>query len=238
MNKTGRGEIRVRHKDRSLSVQYYRNPEATAAAFRDGDGWYYTGDVGEWAVDEHGQFLRQKNGEHVLIIVDRVKDLCELYVDGDSKWVDASRLELDLYHAAPFVRQICLVCDRNQSQMVALLVPSDGEQERWRPSGDSALADESLEHNAEFATYLLQELKHHAASQASSRGRALQMFELPCAVVVCAQPWTPENGLLTANGKLKRGDLKRRFLKRMEDAYFAAFNSSQTPSQVGSGSQQ
>lgn len=240
MNKTGRGEIRVRHKDPSLSVQYYRNPEATAAAFR--DGWYYTGDVGEWAVDEHGQFVLKKDDHggwnRVLIIVDRVKNLCELYVDGDSKWVDASRLELDLYHAAPCVRQICLVCDRNQSQMVALLVPSDGELQRWRPGGDSALADESLEQNAEFATYLLQELKHFAASQASSRGRALHMFELPCAVVVCAQPWTPENGLLTANGKLKRGDLKRRFQKRMEDAYFSAFNSSQTPLQVGSGSQQ
>ncbi len=231
LNKTGRGEIRVRHKDSSHSVQYYRNPEATAAAFR--DGWYYTGDVGEWAVDERGQYELAKddhgNWNKVLVIVDRVKNLCELYIDGDSKWVDVSRLELDLYSTAPCVKQICLVCDRNQPQMVALLVPSHNELQRWLSGGDRALADQSIEHNAECADYLLQELKHHAVSQASIRGRQLQTFELPCAVVVCSQPWTPENGLLTANGKVKRGDLKRRCQKRMEDAYFAAFNSSQKP---------
>ncbi len=114
-NKTGRGEIRVRHKDASLRVQYYCDPEATAAAVK--DGWYYTGDVGEW--DLKGK----------LVIVDRVKNLCELYVDGDSKWVDPSRLELELYAAAPCVKQICLLSDRNKPQMVALLVPSDAEAE-------------------------------------------------------------------------------------------------------------
>ena len=220
LNKTGRGEIRVRHRDPCACVQYYRNPEATAAAFR--DGWYYTGDVGEWAgVD--------KDGNRLLAVVDRVKNLCELYVDGDSKWLDAGRLELDLYCAAPCVKQICLVCDRNQPQMVALLVPSDGELQRWRPSGDSALADAHVEQNAEFAAYLLQQLTNFARAEASKSGRQLQTFELPCAVVVCAQAWSVDNGLLAANNKLKRGDLKKQFQKRTEDAYFAAFSCSPPP---------
>jgi long-subunit acyl-CoA synthetase (AMP-forming) len=228
-NKTGRGEIRVKHKDKSLSVRYYRNPEATAAAFR--DGWYYTGDVGEWAVDADDQFVKTGGGKRLLVIVDRVKNLCELYIDGDSKWVDPSRLELELFSAAQCVQQVCLVCDRNQPRMVALVVPSDGELQRWRPSGDRVLADENVENNAEFAAYLLQQLISFAHTQATASGRQLLAFELPCAVVVCAQPWTEENGLLTANGKLKRGDLKKRLQKRMEDAYFNAFNASQTPPQ-------
>ena len=142
-NRTGRGEIRVRHKDPSLSVRYYRNEEATAAACR--DGWYYTGDIGEWALDDHNEIALRKddNGKwnKVLVIVDRVKNLCELYVDGDSKWVDPGRLEADLYSNAPCVKQMCLVCDRNQPSMVALVVPSDYELQRWRIGGDAALAD-------------------------------------------------------------------------------------------------
>jgi long-subunit acyl-CoA synthetase (AMP-forming) len=236
MNRTGRGEIRVRHKDHTLRVQYYRNPEATAAAFR--DGWYYTGDVGEWAVDANNQFVLTKNERgdwnRVLVIVDRVKNLCELYVDGDSKWVDPSRLELEFYSAAPCAKQVCLVCDRNQPQMVALLVPSD--MQRLRSGGDITLADKDLECNAELATNLLQQLISFAQVQAASSGRQLLPFELPCAVVVCTQPWTAENGFLTANGKLKRGDLKLRFLDRIMAAYCSASISSQTPSQVGMSS--
>jgi len=115
--------------------------------------------------------------------------------------------------------------------MVALVVPSDGELQRWRPGGDRVLPDENVENNAEFAANLLQQLISFAHTQATASGRQLLAFELPCAVVVCAQRWTEENGLLTANGKLKRGDLKKRLQKRMEDAYFNAFNASQTPPQ-------
>jgi hypothetical protein len=185
--------------------------------------------VGEWRG-------AGKDGKRLLAIVDRVKNLCELYVDGDSKWVDACRLELELYCAAPCVKQMCLVCDRNQPQMVALLVPSDAELQRWRPSGDSALADLHVEQNTECAAHLLQQLTNFARAEASKGGRQLHAFELPCAVVVCAQPWTAENGLLAANNKLKRGDLKMRFQKRMEDAYFQAFNCSQQQPNVGSSS--
>jgi long-subunit acyl-CoA synthetase (AMP-forming) len=38
------GEIRVRNKDRTANVQYWKNSTATNAIFR--DGWYYTGDIG------------------------------------------------------------------------------------------------------------------------------------------------------------------------------------------------
>jgi acyl-CoA synthetase (AMP-forming)/AMP-acid ligase II len=53
------GEIIV--KGDQVLVGYWRNPEATAAAFT--DGWFHSGDVGRW--DEDGY----------LFIVDRKKDM-------------------------------------------------------------------------------------------------------------------------------------------------------------------
>lgn len=56
------GEMRVRA--RSLMTCYWKNPEATNQAIR--DGWLYTGDVG--VMDEEGDFF----------LVDRVKDLINM----------------------------------------------------------------------------------------------------------------------------------------------------------------
>ncbi|MGE0383338.1 MAG: class I adenylate-forming enzyme family protein [Gammaproteobacteria bacterium] len=55
----GQGEILVRSK--TLLREYFRNPEATAAALR--DGWLHTGDLG----------MRGANGS--LYFVDRIKDV-------------------------------------------------------------------------------------------------------------------------------------------------------------------
>jgi long-chain acyl-CoA synthetase len=78
------GEIRVRYKNNTAPLQYWRNPKATLASFR--DGWYYTGDVGELdplKIDERGQ--------PTLRIVDRVSNMIELYVDGDSVWLEQGK---------------------------------------------------------------------------------------------------------------------------------------------------
>lgn len=53
------GEIRVRGREPGVLVQqYYRNPEATAAALR--DGWLYTGDLAKQHADGHVTFIGRK----------------------------------------------------------------------------------------------------------------------------------------------------------------------------------
>ncbi|WP_374667074.1 AMP-binding protein [Ramlibacter sp.] len=53
------GEIRVRGREPGVLVsRYYNNPEATAAALR--DGWLYTGDLATQDADGHFRFLGRK----------------------------------------------------------------------------------------------------------------------------------------------------------------------------------
>ena len=87
------GEIIVRSE--TIFSGYYKDPEATAAAFTD-DGWFRTGDVGE--LDEDGW----------LKITDRKKDLI---ITAGGKNIAPQNLENAL-KASRFVSQALVVGDR------------------------------------------------------------------------------------------------------------------------------
>ena len=48
---------------------------------------------------------------------------------------------------------------------------------------------------------------------------ALQSFEIPKAVHLSAEEWTPENGMLTPTFKIKREVLKKQFQAELEALY-------------------
>ncbi len=52
-----------------------------------------------------------------------------------------------------------------------------------------------------------------------SSWRALQSFEIPKAVHLSAEEWTPENGMLTPTFKIKREIVKRKFEAELEALY-------------------
>ena len=87
------GEILVRSE--TIFRGYYKDPEATAAAFTD-DGWFRTGDVGE--LDEDGW----------LKITDRKKDLI---ITAGGKNIAPQNLENAL-RSSRFISQALVVGDR------------------------------------------------------------------------------------------------------------------------------
>ncbi|GIJ50200.1 long-chain-fatty-acid--CoA ligase [Virgisporangium aliadipatigenens] len=87
------GEIQTRH--RGTFVGYFREPEATAAAFTE-DGYLRTGDLGEWV-----------DGTHVRII-GRARDII---VTAGGKNIAPAGIEQALV-ASPFLRDALLVGDR------------------------------------------------------------------------------------------------------------------------------
>ena len=95
------GEILIRGE--GVFKEYYRNPEATAAAFD--DGWFKTGDKG--SVDENGAWS----------IVGRVK---EQFKTAKGKYVVPVPIE-SLLSVNPYIEQIC-VLGSGMAQPVALVV--------------------------------------------------------------------------------------------------------------------
>ena len=103
------GEILVRSD--TVFAGYYKDPEATAAAFT-GDGWFRTGDVGE--IDADG-FVK---------ITDRKKDLI---ITAGGKNIAPQNLENAL-KASRFVSQAVVVGDR-RPYVVALITVDHAEVE-------------------------------------------------------------------------------------------------------------
>ena len=103
------GEILVRSD--TIFSGYYKEPEATAAAFTD-DGWFRTGDVGE--LDEDGW----------LKITDRKKDLI---ITAGGKNIAPQNLENAL-KASRFISQAVIVGDR-RPYVTALITLDPAEME-------------------------------------------------------------------------------------------------------------
>lgn len=191
----GRGEVMV--SGPSVSLGYYMEPEKTKEVFLD-DGFFRTGDV--------GQFM--KDGS--IRIVDRVKNLVKLkggeYIAvenmemtyGNSKYVDA------------IAGGICCYGDGDMDRPIALLQLSEANAMAWAKqnnvSGDFATVKESKE----LYNEVLSDMKlEHAKG-------GLSHLEKLVAVCLLTEPWTPENGCLTAANKLQRRAVVEMFSKEFE----------------------
>ena len=105
------GEILI--KGGNVMRGYYNKPEATAEAFT-ADGWFKSGDVGEF----------DKNGE--LRITDRIKDLMKT---SGGKYIAPQLIESTL-GADHFIEQVMVVGERKKF-VSALIVPSFEALEEW-----------------------------------------------------------------------------------------------------------
>jgi long-chain acyl-CoA synthetase len=115
------GEILV--KSDTIFTGYYKEPEATAAAFTD-DGWFRTGDVGE--LDENGW----------LKITDRKKDLI---ITAGGKNIAPQNLENAL-KASRFVSQALIVGDR-RPYVTALITLDPAEIDAAAPDTQAVVQE-------------------------------------------------------------------------------------------------
>ena len=106
------GEILVRGE--SISQGYYKNPEATQAAY-DADGWFRTGDIGELTVDGY------------LKVTDRKKNLLVL---STGKNVAPAPIESAILSSS-LVEQV-LVIGNGRKYVSAIIVPDSQTVERVR----------------------------------------------------------------------------------------------------------
>jgi len=196
-----RGEIVIGGEN--VAVEYYKMPEKTLEDFYTDDKgtrWFSTGDIG------------QIDGDGTIRIIDRKKDLVKLQF---GEYISLGKVESEL-KTCPIVENCCVYGDPSKSYVVALIVPDPTRLEALAERLD--IHDESTESLCKNKTIIgavLREL------QAQGKKVGLEKWEMPGAITLCQDLWTPESGLVTAAFKLKRKPIQDYYSKDLKRMYGA-----------------
>lgn len=192
----GRGEILV--KGPSVSLGYYRMPEKTKEVY-DEDGWFHTGDIGQFMDDGS------------VRIVDRVKNLVKLK---GGEYVAIENMEMT-YGNSAFVDAvaggICCYGDGDMDRPIALMQLNQVVAMQWAKDNGIDGDFEAVKNSKELEVAVLADMKKEAAKG------GLSNLEKLVAIAFLTEHWTPENGCLTAANKLQRRAVVDMFSKEFEE---------------------
>jgi len=179
----GRGEICI--KGGNVTSGYYMMADKTKEVFTD-DGWFQTGDIGQFLedgsvriVDRKKNLVKVKSGEYVAL------EKMEM-VYGNSSFVDA------------IAGGICCYADGEMDRPVAMFQLSEVVSMKWAKANGVSGDFETVIKSKELYDAIMQSMKEEHGKSDLSHIEKLQ------AVCLLADPWTPENGCLTAANKLQR----------------------------------
>ncbi|QRY41362.1 long-chain fatty acid--CoA ligase [Microbacterium hominis] len=186
------GEIEVRGIN--VFKEYWRNDEATAAAFD--DGWFKTGDIGSF------------DSEGFLTITGRKK---EIIVTAGGKNVAPAALE-DPIRANPIIGQVVVVGD--QKPFISALVTLDPEMLPTWLANNGLPADMSLAEAAQNPK-VREEVQRAVdiANKNVSRAESIRKF------TILGSEWTEASGHLTPKMSIKRNVILSDFADAVDDIY-------------------
>ncbi|MCJ1260299.1 long-chain fatty acid-CoA ligase [Lobaria immixta] len=194
-NKPPQGEIWIRGA--AVFEGYFENEKETQEALSS-DGWFKTGDIGEW----------DRNGH--LRLIDRKKNLVKTL---NGEYIALEKLE-SIYRAATVVANICVYAATDKAKPIAIIVPTEPALKKLAQSnGIEGNGLEDLVHNRQLNGIVLKEL------QSTGKQGGLSGVEIIEAVVMADEEWNTANGLTTASQKLNRKPILQKYQKEVDKAY-------------------
>ncbi|GKV23762.1 hypothetical protein SLEP1_g33458 [Rubroshorea leprosula] len=191
-----RGEICLRGN--TLFSGYYKRQDLTEEVFV--DGWFHTGDIGEW----------QQDGS--MKIIDRKKNIFKL---SQGEYIAVERIE-NTYSRCPLITSVWVYGNSFESFLVAVVVPERQALEDWATNNHEALDFKSLCNNPKARKYILDELN------GIGQKNQLRGFELLKAIHLEPNPFDIERDLITPTFKLKRPQLLKYYKDRIDQLYSEA----------------
>jgi len=187
------GEVLMRGG--TVMAGYRNEPEKTAEAI-DSEGWFHTGDVGEFDADGY------------LRIIDRKK---ELIINAAGKNMSPANIEARIKSASPLIGQVCAVGDNRPYNVALIVLDPDVAPAFARHHGieDGLLADLA----AAPAIRAEIEAAVERANAGLSRVEQVKRFEL------LGSEWGPGGEELTPTMKLKRRPIERKYEAEIERLY-------------------
>ncbi|KAI5957266.1 hypothetical protein KGF54_000194 [Candida jiufengensis] len=186
--KDNQGEILL--KGASVVKEYYKNEKETKEAFT-ADGWFRTGDIGEW----------ESNGG--LKIIDRKKNLVKTL---NGEYIALEKLE-SIYRSNPLVGNICVYADQSQVKPIGIIVPVP-----------NFLQQLGFQEDTDYNNNKLTQKVVDSLNQ-TGRSQGLKGIELLQNVVLVHDEWTPENNFVSSAQKLQRKKIVKEYEKQIEKAY-------------------
>lgn len=188
------GEILT--KGPNLMMGYYNLPDVTAEAI-DKDGWFHTGDIGEFV---QGKYLK---------ITDRKK---EIFKTSGGKYVIPQAME-NKFKESRFIEQI-MVIGESQRFPAAFIVPNYAFVREWAKFKNLALdidTNEKLIHNEEIQKRFKKEIEKF--NKGYGQWEKIKDFRL------LANEMSVEGGELTPTLKLKRKIILAKFKDLFDSIY-------------------
>jgi len=188
------GEILVRGP--SVFKGYWNRPDETKAALS--DDWFKTGDIGQIDVDGY------------LSVTDRKKDLIKT---SGGKFVAPQPIENSL-KLSPLVGVAAILGEKRKFPAV-MISPNFAALEEWARSNEVAFASREE---------LVANPKVQALYESIVEGinQNLARFEKLKRVLVVADEFTPDSGIMTPTLKLRRRVVEERYRQQIEDLYTQA----------------
>ncbi|KAL7122828.1 hypothetical protein ABFS82_01G061600 [Erythranthe guttata] len=193
LSSTPRGEVCVRGD--TLFSGYFKREDLTKEVFV--DGWFHTGDVGEWQADGS------------LKIIDRKKNIFKL---SQGEYVAVENLE-NIYGLVSDIDSIWVYGNSFESFLVAIINPSQPAVERWAEQNDISGDFKALCENTKVKEYFLGELAR------ISKEKKLKGFEVIRAVHLDPVPFDMERDLITPTFKKKRPQLLKYYQGVIDEMY-------------------
>ncbi|CAN6630008.1 long-chain-fatty-acid--CoA ligase 1 [Trichomonascus vanleenenianus] len=176
--KNNQGEILVRGN--AVSPYYFKNETETKNSFTE-DGWFQTGDIGEWTP------------AGCIRIIDRKKNLVKTL---NGEYIALEKLEA-IYRSNQYVANVCIYADPNRVKPVAIIVPVEkAVHDLCNELGIDI--HEDVAHDPKIIK------KVHQSVLDTGKEGGLKGVELVAGVVMSKVEWTPQNGYLTSAQKLQR----------------------------------
>lgn len=188
-----RGEICLRGS--TLFSGYHKREDLTNEVLV--DGWFHTGDIGEW----------QPNG--AMKIIDRKKNIFKL---SQGEYVAVENLE-NVYLRCPHITSIWVFGNSFESFLVAVVVPDRQALEDWAANHNETDDFKSLCKNLKARKYILDELN------SIGKTNNLRGFEMLKAVHLEPHPFDMERDLITPTFKLKRPQLLKCYKDCIDQLY-------------------
>ncbi|KAF8379689.1 hypothetical protein HHK36_029133 [Tetracentron sinense] len=203
LSSTPRGEICIRGK--TLFSGYFKREDLTKEVMV--DGWFHTGDIGEW----------QTNGS--MKIIDRKKNIFKL---SQGEYVAVENLE-NIYGVVSDIDSIWIYGNSFESFLIAVINPNKQALEHWAEENGVTGDFNSLCENPKAKEYLLGELTKIAKEKkvllSCSEYCTLKGFEFIKAVHLDPVPLDMERDLLTPTYKKKRPQLLKYYQNVIDNLY-------------------